>query len=92
MDKDDNTPAWAIIELMGHVKYGGQVSKDTQFSTAMLRIDVPQADGSFVTQLVNPSSLYRLTLCSEDLARAAAKGNEMRPNTCCQRRKSRCRR
>ena len=72
-------PVWAIIELMGHVKYGGQVSKDHQFGTAMLRVDVPQADGTFVSQLVNPSSLYRLTICSEELARAAAEGGRMKP-------------
>ena len=70
---------WAIIELMGHVKYGGQVSKDNQFGTAMLRVDVPQQDGTFVSQLVNPTSLYRLTMCSEELARAAAKGGQMKP-------------
>jgi hypothetical protein len=70
------SPQWAIIELMGHVRYGGLVSKDNQFGTAMLRIDVPQEDGSFVSQLVNPSSLYRLTICEEKLARAAAeRGN-----------------
>lgn len=76
---DENKPAWAIIELMGHVKYGGQVSKDNQFGTAMLRVDVPQQDGTFVSQLINPSSLYRLTMCSEELARSAAKGGQMKP-------------
>jgi len=72
-------PQWAIIELMGHVRYGGLVSKDTQFSTAMLRIDVPQKDGSLVSQLVNPSSLYRMTFCSEELARAAALQGQSTP-------------
>lgn len=75
----EQPPVWAIIELMGHVKYGGQVSKDNQFGTALLRVDVPQADGTFVSQLVNPTSLYRLTMCSEQLARAAAKGGQMKP-------------
>lgn len=74
-----SAPQWAIIELMGHVRYGGMVDKDNQFGTAMLRVDVPQTDGSFVTQLVNPSSLYRLTLCAEEIARAAAKGGQMKP-------------
>lgn len=65
-------PVWAIIELMGHVRYGGRVSKDNQFGTPMLRVDVPQRDGSFVSQLINPSSLYRVTMCSEEMACAAA--------------------
>lgn len=72
-------PAWAVIELMGHVRYGGRVSKDTQFGTAMLRVDVPQKDGAFVTQLINPSSLYRLTICSEEIARAAASQGDSEP-------------
>lgn len=67
-------PQWAIIELMGHVKYGGQVSKDNQLGTAMLRVDVPQADGSFVSQLVNPASIYRITFCAEELAKACGGG------------------
>lgn len=82
MNTTDNTttePQWAVIELMGHVRYGGRVSKDNQFGTAMLRVDVPMPDGSFVSQLVNPQSIYRITMSSEDIARAAAKGGQMAP-------------
>lgn len=72
----ETKPEWAIVELMGHVRYGGLVSKDTLFSTPLIRVDVPQPDGSFISQLVNPSSIYRLTMCAEPLARtAAAAGN-----------------
>jgi hypothetical protein len=74
----DNIPQWAIIELMGHIRYGGLVSKDTQLGTSMLRVDVPEGE-TFVSQLVNPSSIYRLTMCSEQLARAACAGNSHRP-------------
>jgi hypothetical protein len=72
-------PQWAVVELMGHNRYGGMVSKDNQFGTSMLRVDVPQADGSFVSQLINPQSLYRITMCSEEIARAAAKLGQSRP-------------
>lgn len=65
-----SAPQWAVIELMGHIRYGGLVCKDNQFGTAMLRIDVPQTDGSFVSQLVNPASIYRITMCEEEIARA----------------------
>ncbi len=74
----ENTPQWAIIELMGHIRYGGLVSKDTQLGTSMLRVDVPEGE-NFVSQLVNPNSIYRLTMCSEQLARAACAGNSHRP-------------
>lgn len=74
MPEENNAPQWAIVELMGHVRTGGLVSKDTMLSTPLLRVDVPiDAGDAFVTQLVNPSSIYRMTMCSEDLARAAAK-------------------
>lgn len=69
---DEAAPQWAVIELMGHVRYGGRVSKDNQFLTAMLRVDVPQKDGTFVSQLVNPASIYRITFCAEAIARVAA--------------------
>ncbi|AHF90203.1 hypothetical protein OPIT5_08180 [Opitutaceae bacterium TAV5] len=75
----NDAPAWAIIELMGHIRYGGLVSKDTQFGTPMLRVDVPQAGDSFVSQLINPASLYRITMCTEELARAAASQGDPAP-------------
>lgn len=74
-----DAPQWAIIELMGHVKYGGLVSKDNKLGTAMLRVDVPQKDGSFVSQLINPSSLYRITFCDEQIGRAAASQGDAKP-------------
>jgi len=76
---ETESPAWAIIEPMGHIRYGGRVSKDNQFGTAMLRVDVPQLDGSFVTQFINPQSLYRMTVCTEDLARACAASGRDKP-------------
>lgn len=75
----ESAPQWAVIELMGHVRYGGQVSKDNQLGTPLIRIDVPQKDGSFVSQLINPSSIYRLTMCSEEIARAAADAGDPKP-------------
>lgn len=79
MSETNNETSWAILELMGHVKTGALISKDTQFGTALLRAEVPQKDGSFVTQLINPSSLYRVTICSEELARACADSCTSKP-------------
>lgn len=65
---------WAIIELMGHVRTAGRVSKDTEFNTPLIRLDVPVKgkDTEFVTQYINSSSLYRMTMCEEKIARAFA--------------------
>jgi hypothetical protein len=70
---------WAVIELKGHIRTGGRISKDNQFGTALLRLDVPQPEGQFVTQLINPSSLYRATICDEALARLAAQSGRHEP-------------
>ena len=72
-------PVWAVVELMGHVRYGGLVSKDSQLGTPLIRVDIPQEDGSFVSQLVNPSAIYRLTMCEEAIARAAARHGDHKP-------------
>lgn len=74
-----DAPQWAVIELMGHIRYGGLVSKDNQLGTAMLRVDVPMPGGSFASQLVNPSSIYRISFCAEDIARAAAQSGQAKP-------------
>ena len=81
METTTNTdaPQWAIIELMGHIRYGGLVAKDTQLGTPLLRVEVPQKDGTFVTQLVNPASIYRITMSDEALARAAADMGSPKP-------------
>jgi len=76
----EDAPKWAVVELMGRVRYGGRVSEDTLLGTAMLRVDVPSPTGDgYVSQLINPASIYRLTFCSEELARAAARGNAHEP-------------
>lgn len=64
--------SWAIVELMGHVKMAGRVTEEERFGVKMGRIDIPQADGGFVTQYFGGSSVYRITPCTEDTARRAA--------------------
>ena len=61
--------SWAIVELMGHVKMAGILTEEERFGAKMGRIDIPQPDGSFVTQYFNGSSVYRITPCTEDLGR-----------------------
>lgn len=79
MEDQNQAPQWAIVELMGHVKTGGLISKDTQLGTALLRLDVPRQDGRMVSQLINPASLYRVTFAEERLARAAAAASDPMP-------------
>lgn len=74
-----NQECWAVVELMGHVRMAGLITEEEKFGCKMGRIDIPQADGSFVTQFFSGSSIYRLTPVSEEAARAVAIQNVVRP-------------
>lgn len=71
--------AWAIVELMGHVRVAGRVSEEERFGVKIGRIDIPQADGSFVTQHFGGGSVYRITYVGEAEARAVALANRPQP-------------
>lgn len=74
-----NVASWAVLELMGHVRLAGRVSEEERFGTKMGRIDIPQPDGSFTTQFFSGGSIYRMTPCTEEVARAVAKSSEREP-------------
>lgn len=64
-------PTWAVVELMGHKIVAGHVSEQTVAGGAMLRIDQPAVPGREQrTELVNASSIYSLTPCTEETALA----------------------
>lgn len=69
-------PQWAIVELMGHVRMAGRVSEEQRFGVTLGRMDVPDVaagaapDAVARTQLFSGSSIYRVTYCTEDAARA----------------------
>ena len=69
---------WAVVELMGRVRMAGKVTEESRFGTALGRIDIPQGDG-FVTQYFGGSSVYRVSPCSEEAARAVAQYNQVEP-------------
>ena len=71
---DETKPfeCWAIIELFGHTKLAGRVTEQVIAGAGFLRIDVPRGD-SFVTKLQSPKSVYGMTPCTEEIARAVAK-------------------
>ncbi len=69
---------WGILELMGHVRLGGYVTEEEKFGSKVGRIDIPQGDKT-VTQFFGGGSIYRLTVTTEDVARAVAAHHEPRP-------------
>lgn len=72
---------WAILELMGHRRLGGMVEETTLAGAGVLRIDIPAAEEgkTYATQYYPPSSVYCLTPCSEEAAKAAARLNRPAP-------------
>lgn len=74
----DLPEAWAIVELMGHVRLAGRLTEEERFGSKMGRLDIPTAD-SFVTQWFGGGSVYRITPVTEAVARDVAKRNTPSP-------------
>jgi hypothetical protein len=73
---------WAILELMGHRKLAGFVSRVEIAGAAMLRLDVPGDDGMpGATQFYAPASIYCLTPTTEEIARGLCVRNKPAPVT-----------
>lgn len=71
--------SWAILEMMGHIRTAGKVSEETRFGAVLGRCDVPGPDDTWTTFYFGGSSIFRVTPCSEEAARAVAKGNQPAP-------------
>jgi hypothetical protein len=70
----------AIVELMGHRRIAGIVSQAEQYGTAMLRVDIPGADGEpGTTQFYGGSSIYCLTPTTDEMVAAVAARNQPAP-------------
>ena len=63
---------WAIVELMGHVRLAGRVTEEEKFGGKLGRIDIPSGD-EFITQYFGASSVYRITVVTEEVARHVSK-------------------
>lgn len=70
---------WAIVELMGHVRMAGLVSEEQHFGATLGRIDIPRGDTEYATQFFGGGSVYRISPCSEEVARAVAARNQPAP-------------
>jgi hypothetical protein len=71
--------SWAIVELMGHVRLAGMITEENHFGAVVGRVDIPQEDGTAVTQFFGGGSIYRLTPTTEEIARAIALQDKPKP-------------
>lgn len=60
---------WAIVELMGHRQLAGRVSEVQRYGVTMLRLEIPQEDGTFVTQFFSTRVLYSELPSTEEAVR-----------------------
>lgn len=80
MGTTDAYEGWAIVELMGHRKLAGYVQEVSQYGGAMLRIDIPGADGEpAATQFYGGASIYAITPTTEAIVQAMAERLRPRP-------------
>lgn len=78
MDTKENE-TWCILEMMGHVRVAGRLSEEEKFGSKLGRLDIPQADGTFITQYFGGGSVYRISIVSEDVARHVASQTQPAP-------------
>jgi hypothetical protein len=68
---------WAILELVGRRRLGGKVREATIAGGVFIRIDVPHPNETGVftaTRFYAPSAVYAITLTTEEMACAIARG------------------
>lgn len=73
---------WAIVELMGHRTRGGYAKDVELFGGKMLRIDIPVATDTTVTEFYGCSAIYALRPCTEQIVKDHVKRShegDMRP-------------
>lgn len=63
---------WALVEIMGYQRGAGRISEVERFGAKMLRVDTPLPDGEWATKFYGGSSIYGITPCTEEVARATA--------------------
>ena len=61
--------AWAYVELMGHSRIAGRVSEQVIAGRNLLRVDIPQTDGTFRTEFFGGSAIFRITPAEESVIR-----------------------
>lgn len=71
--------SWAIVELLGHVRMAGRVTEEELFGSKIGRVDCPTPDGGYATVYFGGGSVYRLSPCTEAVARAVAQVSRPEP-------------
>jgi hypothetical protein len=76
---DEQVESWAVVELLGHVTMAGRLTEEERFGSKMGRVDIPTNEGGFTTVFFGGGSVYRITPCTEVIARAKARSHQPHP-------------
>lgn len=80
MEQAKKFEEWALLELFGHQRLAGRVTEATIGGGAFVRVDVPDDKGRIVlTKFLNPSAIYAISPCDENVAVAAAQSIDAAP-------------
>lgn len=68
---------WAVVEIMGHRKFAGFVTEQSIGGSSFVRIDIPETEAHgerlpAFTKLFGSGSIYCISPCTEETARAFA--------------------
>lgn len=70
---------YVIVEMMGYKKIAGRLSQGCV--PGLLQLDVP-VEGGYITQMINPASIYRVTVCDNETVKEIAKCTDPLPPIC----------
>ena len=72
--------AWAIVEIMGHVRLAGKVTEETIAGVQLLRVDVPKTKTREpFTKYYGATAIYSITPTDEATATFAAEQFDQQP-------------
>ncbi len=66
-------PTWAVVHLMGHARYAGKLTEEEKFGCKLGRVDTPNDDGTFTTVYFGGSSVYKIEVVTEAVARTVGR-------------------
>jgi hypothetical protein len=71
---------WCIVEIFGHERIAGRVIEQLIGGSSFVRVDVPELEGCpGFTRLYGEKAIYSITPVSEEIARRAAAGMQVKP-------------